>query len=207
MDQRKIRTHDVDWETQYSHRRNVWEQKPHTYSVLASKRVRRGCILDIGCGEGYDCLYFAAKGYEVTGVDISRTVIKRLRAEAKRQRLHVRGRVADITTAKPRGTYDIVVSYGVLHFLGARFPAWMKELKARTKPGGIHALYVFGNEGDFYAIGKRQFYFPSIRQLRALYQDWTIIKIEETWRPLLIRGDRGERLFNSMFKILVQKPL
>lgn len=201
----KIRTKDVDWEAEYRQRKKVWEQKPHAYSVRAAKSVLKGRVLDIGCGEGYDCLYFASKGYSVTGLDISRTVITRLRAEAKRRGLRVRGQVVDIAKTKLRGQYDMVVSYGVLHFLGDQFPTWIQDIKARTRPGGVHAFYVFGNKGDFYAIGQHQFFFPSVRQLRSLYRDWKILRLEDTWRPLLIRGDHGEQLHNRMLKILVQK--
>ena len=58
-----------------------------------------GTALDIGCGEGDDALWLAARGWEVTGVDLSPTAVGRLRDGARRAGLdgRVRALVLDVT--------------------------------------------------------------------------------------------------------------
>lgn len=201
---KRIRECPVYWETEYQ-KSNLWEKKPHRYSYLASKYVKKGKVLDLGCGEGYDCLFFASKGYDVSGIDISPTAIEKMLKEAKRKNLRIKGLIRDITKFSIKDKYDIIVSYGTLHFLGEKFISYLFSLNDKINPNGIHAFYIFGNKGDFYRIAKHRFYFPSAQQLKNVYHDWKILKFEKKNVELLIRGDRGEILHNLMFKILVQK--
>ncbi len=204
---RKKRSADVNWEEEYrTAKKRLWRSKPHTFSRLARQRVPVGKVMDIGSGEGYDCLYFARAGYQVTALDISSTTIKTLLSVAREHHLMIRGHVQDIKKFPIRSSYDIFVSYGVLQFLGRKFKRYLLGLKKKTVPGGVHAFYIFGNKGDFYSLAKHRFHFPSEKELRSLYADWKILKFKKKNTRLLIRGDHGETLYNSMFKILVQKP-
>jgi len=201
----KVRAQEVDWEKEYQ-KSQIWERRPHEYSALATKIVPAGSVLDLGCGEGYDCLYFASLGYDVTGIDISSTAIKRMVENAKRMDVNVRGFACDILDFYIEHNYDIIVSYGVLHFLGDQFGRYLAKLKQKTKPRGVHAFYIFSNRGDFYNIAKQRFHFPTEEGMVGLYGDWKILKLDQKNVELFIRGDRGEILHNDMIKILVQKP-
>lgn len=44
------------------------------------------------------------------------------------------------------------------------------------------------------------------KELKFLYKDWKILKFNKKSVRLFIRGDHGEALYNSMFKMLAQKP-
>lgn len=48
---------------------------PEILDVFLS-RIKKGKILDLGCGTGQDSEYFASKGYEVLGVDISEGMLE-----------------------------------------------------------------------------------------------------------------------------------
>lgn len=194
----------VDWEERYRKTKTrLWKPKAHAYSRRAARYVENGRVLDLGSGEGYDCLYFARKSYQVTAIDISPTAIKRLLRTAKQRRLPIKGLVKNITEFAVRSPYDIIVSYGVLHFLGIRFKSYLLHLKRNTLPGGVHAFYIFGNRGDFYSIAKQRFYFPSEKELKNIYADWKILKFEKkNIRLLVTKGDNGEILYNTLFKIL-----
>ena len=41
--------------------------------ISGSKKKK---LIDIGCGNGRDSIFFSKKGYTVTGIDISKTAIK-----------------------------------------------------------------------------------------------------------------------------------
>lgn len=202
----KVRKQDVDWEKEYKTAKDkLWEQKAHAYSRLAIEYVPKGRVLDIGSGEGYDCFYFAKNGFDVFGLDISKIVIKNMLVRAKKYHLKIKGSAKDISKSKIGGKYNIIISYGVLQFLGSKFKSYITDLKNKTLSGGIHSFYIFGNRGDFHKLAKHRFYFPSEKDLKELYSDWKILKFSKKNTKLLIRGDRGETLYNLMFKILAQK--
>ncbi len=203
---KKIRKQDVDWEKEYKTAKDkLWEQKAHAYSRLATNYVKKGRVLDLGSGEGHDCFYFAKNDYDVLGIDISKTVIKNMLVRARKYHLRLKGSAKDLTKSKIGGKYNIIVSYGVLQFLGSNFIEYINGLKNKTLLGGIHSFYIFGDKGDFYKLAKHRFHFPSEKELKKLYSDWKIIKFSKKNTKLLIRGDKGEVLYNLMFKILVQK--
>ena len=72
INQRKL------WESKW---RNVRGKRTATsfarrsFSVINGKKFKT--LLDSGCGDGKDALYFARKGLKVTAVDLSRTIGRR----------------------------------------------------------------------------------------------------------------------------------
>ena len=74
-------------------------------------------VLDVGCGQGRDAVFIASLGHRVVGVDISPNGIGDLRDAAIKKNLAVVGVVADITTYKPEGLFDIVLIDRTLHML------------------------------------------------------------------------------------------
>lgn len=73
-------------------------------------------ILDIGCGEGRDCLYLLGLGYDVQAVDVSEEAIRYCidKAGAKnKDRFHV----VDVCIQNFEGTFDFIYSVATLHML------------------------------------------------------------------------------------------
>ena len=101
-------------------------------------------VLDIGCGEGKDAVFFAKCGYTVTAFDHSTQGLEKAKRLADHNKTEVNFFKADISDYRPDTEYDILFSSGVLHFLS---PAIRKEfcnsLKSHTSKIGINALNVF----------------------------------------------------------------
>ncbi|SHH74880.1 class I SAM-dependent methyltransferase [Cognatishimia maritima] len=74
-------------------------------------------VLDVGCGQGRDALFFARLGHRVVGVDLSANGIRDLRAAAKAENLPISGLVADITKYTPDGNFEIILIDRTLHML------------------------------------------------------------------------------------------
>ena len=73
-------------------------------------------ILDIGCGEGRDCLFLLSLGYDACGIDISEEAINfcKEKAGAKSEdRFHV----VDVCTGSFDGKFDFIYSVATLHML------------------------------------------------------------------------------------------
>jgi len=46
-------------------------------------------ILDIGCGTGRHAIELAKRGYQVTGIDLSESQLKRAQQKAKNENVHI----------------------------------------------------------------------------------------------------------------------
>jgi tellurite methyltransferase len=100
-------------------------------------------LLDIGCGEGRDSIFFARNGYQVTGFDFSTEGVKKSIAWAGELNLSTDIFQADINEYRLEEPYDVVFSSGALHYIPQHL---RKEIIANykrfTNPGGIHAFLV-----------------------------------------------------------------
>ena len=102
------------------------------------------CVLDVGCGEGKDAVFFARNGYEVDAFDLTETGLEKGRRLADACGTKVRFFQADALTFRPERTYDIVFSSGVLHYLPpALRPEILASYQEHTARGGVHALNAF----------------------------------------------------------------
>ena len=101
-------------------------------------------LLDIGCGEGKDAVFFARNGYDVTAFDISDAGIEKTKKLADLVGVNVKVFKADILDFKLSTQYDILFSSGVLHYIN---PNYRKEIidnyKNYTNNGGMHFFNVF----------------------------------------------------------------
>jgi ubiquinone/menaquinone biosynthesis C-methylase UbiE len=74
--------------------------------------------VDMGCGEGRDSIFLANEGFDVTGVDSSRSGIKRAKTRAKAERANVNFIVADVTKLPMKdGTYDLSINIACLQMI------------------------------------------------------------------------------------------
>ena len=203
----KIRNKPVDWEEIYATKtKPIWKLSPHSYTKQATKINNGSRALDIGCGEGHDALYLAQHGYELWAIDVSKDAISVLQQQAHDMDVSISTKVEDATKLHINKAYDVVVSYGFLHFVGKnQYIEYIEKLKSQTNLGGVHAFYTFGDIGNFHDIGKHKYWFPCRDSFKGLYKDWIIHSVDERTVKLFVKGDCGEDLYNSLIKILVQK--
>lgn len=129
-----------------------WEidrPQPELVGFESAGRIR-GHVLDIGCGPGDSAIYLAGRGYRVTGLDFSPTVIEQARARAAAKRAEVSFAVADATElAGYAGRFDTVVSSALFHCLepAQRQPHVAALLRA-TRPGARLIQFTFA-EAEF----------------------------------------------------------
>jgi 2-polyprenyl-3-methyl-5-hydroxy-6-metoxy-1,4-benzoquinol methylase len=108
-------------------------------------------ILDVGCGSGWLCEYFARFGYDVTGIDISPALIELARERLQRVPYHVDDEtslhyqffVHDIEIAALPETFDAVICYDALHHFEDEH-AVFANLSAMLDYGGL--LFVLEGE-------------------------------------------------------------
>ena len=100
----------------------TYDEKPemfgHSYQELQDYFIKcstRGNLLDLGCGQGRDALFFASLGYDVTAVDSSRVGITQMLEKSRTQELIVDGIVGDIQKMKLDKTFSVILFDMVLH--------------------------------------------------------------------------------------------
>lgn len=81
-------------------------------AILAARGTRDGRLLDCTCGVGTQALPLAARGFRMTGTDVSGASIARAQAEATARGLDVDFVVADVCNVRDHveGTFDVVIS-------------------------------------------------------------------------------------------------
>ena len=103
------------WENRYADSERVWSGRVNATMSSLVEDLPAGHALDLGCGEGGDVLWLAARGWQATGVDISATAVARgtaqAEAQAERQALG-QGRAQFIAAAlpdgMPEGPFDLI---------------------------------------------------------------------------------------------------
>lgn len=137
----------TDYDKRYNIEEYYWGLKPNNicYDIMKiippTKPYR---VLDIGCGEGKDAVFFAKCGYEVTAFDISKQGIEKAKKLADYNKVDIRFFKADIFDYRPDSEYDIIFSSGVLHFIpDTGRKEFCDSLKEHTAHSGINALNVF----------------------------------------------------------------
>lgn len=70
--------------------------------------MERGRLLDLGCGDGRNAFYFAARGFEVVGLDYSREGLAKIERRAAEEGLAVRVAYGDLDEGAPglEGGFD-----------------------------------------------------------------------------------------------------
>jgi SAM-dependent methyltransferase len=118
----------------------VWSGNPNPHLVTTATELAPATALDVGCGEGADAIWLAARGWRVTGIDVSTAALDRAAKHAVEAGAAVADRIAwqqaDVLSWDPAPQqYDLVSA----HFM--QLPARAREalhrrLAAAVRPGG-----------------------------------------------------------------------
>jgi SAM-dependent methyltransferase len=149
--------------------------------------------VDLGCGAGNYTAWLAARGFRMTGVDLSPGAIELARARATALGVACRFLASDLLgeVELPAASFDFAFDWEVLHHV---FPAdrerYVAAVHRLLRPGGryysvcfeLAAATAFPGEGKFRTtpLGTR-LYFSEAAELRRLFEPWfTIDSLGET---------------------------
>lgn len=106
--------------------------------------VRPLKLLDIGCGEGQNAVFFARNGYEVTAFDLSGQGLEKARRLAEKAGVNLNLFKADINEFRLSEEYDVLFSSGVLHFIPEELRQEIfHNYRKYTRINGVHMISVF----------------------------------------------------------------
>ncbi len=166
-----------------------WIRKTTIFAKQAIEHFpKQGQILELGCGQGQDSLFFAKSGYEVLATDFSESALD----EAKKQitdeiKYKIGFQLLDLNYPLPfqSDSFEVVYSHLAVHYFGeVRTKALFDEIYSVLKPGGIFAILTNTIEDpevasgkkleeEFYEIGdipKRYFSVESMRKFTSKFE-------------------------------------
>jgi len=196
------------YDERYNQKDYYWGLKPSStcssvIDIIPPSRPLK--LLDAGCGEGRDAVYFATRGYSVTGFDTSPFGIEKARRLADKSKVEVEFFIADINEFRLAETFDIIFSTGVLQYIPEKLrQEILGNYKQFTSIGGINALSVFVTKpfiGE--APDSEQSAHSWISgELLTLYREW---KIEYTAEDIFDCMSSGEPHQHAMSRVIARK--
>ena len=131
------------YDEKYTNEDSYWGKLPSSMARIFFQRhlpANHPKLLDIGCGEGRDAVFFAQNGCRVTGFDASEVGVKKSVALAKELNLQIHFFQADINLHRLDTDFDVVFSSGALHYIPLNLrDEIIGNYKQYTKTDGVHA--------------------------------------------------------------------
>lgn len=171
------------WEEAYQNENiNAFSTKPNAtlreFEHLLNKQSK---ILEAGCGEGQNVLYLTQQGYRnVDAFDISEHGIAKLQKRCRMDDIRPNAFTADLTTYQFEQKYDMVMSFGTLHFVQKEdWKAFINRAKQYTNTGSIHIMQIFtdvvpaSEDIAAFAVG-----LAKDEEIKELYTDWEILQFK-----------------------------
>lgn len=155
-----------------------------------------GKLLDLGCGSGRDSAWFASLGFEVTAVDGSEELCKRVRENDGIHALCIQFEELSFVAE-----FDAVwACASLLHVKKGDMPKVLMNVSAALQPGGVlYASFKYGSEERF--CNGRFFNDYTQNDLDTLLTSENQLSLLEYWITEDVRPDRsGERWLNFIAK-------
>ena len=98
------------WDRHYAERERVWSGRVNARLVEIAEPLDPGTALDLGCGEGADAVWLAARGWRVVAVDVSEVALERAAVAAKSLGVLelIDFQLHDLGSTFPAGSFDLV---------------------------------------------------------------------------------------------------
>ncbi len=123
------------------------------------KREGRTDVLELGCGQGRDTIYFARNGFHVSALDYSTQGLEAIDAKARELNLShlIVTKMHDVRTPFPfaDGTFDACYSHMLLcmALTSAEIGFLSEEIRRVLKPGGLNIYTVRNTTDPHYRTG------------------------------------------------------
>lgn len=212
-----IEVEKEEWEDKYSIE-DYFREGPSSLTQLVEKLIRdlsSKRILELGCGQGQDVVYFGKKGAIVTALDFSQKAIESTRLRVNKEGLNnsVSAIEADISSSLdfPEEHFDVVFANLSLHYFDDKMTKRIFDKIYRVlKPSGYFFFEVksvddvdYGKgvevEKDFFNYNGKKRHFFTEQYLLECTQRFDIVCVQPN-------SYMSEGKLSSFLSACVQKP-
>lgn len=207
------------WEGTYAMAEDFFGNEPSELAVSANDLFKKeGChkILEIGCGQGRDAIFFASEGYEVWAIDYSQQAIQQLADKADEEGATMTLGVHDIRKPLPfpDASFDAVYSHMLftMELSEEEVSFGLRECRRILKPGGLN-IYSVRNDNDphygkFLQVGDDMWQNPmgfvvhffskdKVRRLSSGYQIERVVEFDDESPPFV----------KKLYEVVLRKPI
>ncbi|MEW6062273.1 MAG: class I SAM-dependent methyltransferase [Bacteroidota bacterium] len=111
--------------------------------LLLSDGKKRGSLLDLGCGTGGHALLLAQKGWDVTGIDVSESMLIQARQKARKAKLNIQFQHSDIRSFQLSKQFNAAIAmFAVVGYLTTN-KGLNSFLSSVRRHLGQNALFIF----------------------------------------------------------------
>lgn len=144
--------------------RKKWEGRHEPVNACAKALVRRlGAgkgrrLLDVGCGNGADSLYFASQGFDVVATDFSESGIAALKRGTGQRDFSVQAMLHDTSKKFPfaDGSFDVIYAHLSLHYFDDKTTRTVfAEMRRLLRKGGLFFVQCKSVDDDYYGEGEK----------------------------------------------------
>ena len=201
------------WDARYASAPAIWSGKPNPQLVAEAAELTPTTALDVGCGEGADAVWLAARGWQVTALDISRVALDRAAAHARAAGPEIAERItwqqADLTEGVTLTETYGLVSAQFMHLPQPQRDNLYRALAALVAADGT-LLVVGHHPSDLETAAHLRPHHPELMftadEIAALLDpaDWQIVTAEARSRSVV---DGDGRDVNVKDAVLVARRL
>ncbi len=176
------------WNRYYSEHKAPKEPSLFALAIADMVPPQAG-ILEIGCGNGRDSIYFSSHGFSVTAVDASQEAINEL-SETFADADNLRFIADDFVSSKEiyAGKYDNCYCRFALHAINEeQEDQLLKNVFSALNPGGRFFIEVRGIHDEIYGLGEK------VGEHEYVY--------EGHYRRFIVREDLEKKLLSNGFRI------
>lgn len=147
-----------EWEAEYSGEVPHWaiDKNPSLFAqefVGELKKQKAKRVLEIGCGNGRDSIFFSYAGFDVAAVDVSSHAIKLAEKNADDAKVIIDFQEANAEELPFKdGEFDAVFSLSVLH--STKLTKSVPEVNRMLSENGLAFIYIYGDTQ--HADGKQE---------------------------------------------------
>jgi SAM-dependent methyltransferase len=162
------------WEKAATHRLAAQQIAALLNREQAERTAPFGSALDLGCGTGHWAIELARRGWDVTGIDLVASAIKKARERAQKAGVAVRFIQGDVTALRRAGVgpgIRFIWDFGTIHGLTqAQREAVGREVTAVATPDAtmLTLAWAPGHRGPLPRGASRE-------EIEAVFTGWNII--------------------------------
>lgn len=181
-----------NWDKRYSGEEKIWSGNPNAQLLAEVSALTPGTALDVGCGEGGDVIWLAARGWRVTGADFSAEGLARAARHADEAGVAVQTswwQVDARAFAADGRSYDLVTTH-FLHPPDGAMVDVTRRLCEAVGPGG-HLLVVGHAPSEVFThltVSQRGAMFLARDLLRGLRDGFEVLVVEQRPRTMTRDG-------------------